>query len=87
MRPGANPRLDAVLWLPSLVLEGGAVPDALESDAATAAFMTAFAGYLAARARLPEPATVPPPGVRALQLAQLRIALPWAARRLGLSEP
>jgi hypothetical protein len=83
----ANPRLDAVLWLPSLVLEGGAVPDALESDAATAALMTAFAGYLAARAGLPEPATVPPPGVRALQLAQLRIALPWAARRLGLSEP
>src|SRR5919108_277017 len=42
----------------------------------------AVAGFFAARAGLPPPPTAP--YVRAVQLSQLRAALPWAARELGL---
>jgi hypothetical protein len=41
-----------------------------------------LAGVWAAVAGRPPPPTAP--GVRAVQLAQLRVALPWAARELRL---
>ena len=42
-------------------------------------------GYFAARAGLP---VIPhAPLVREVQLTQLRVALPWAARALGLPPP
>lgn len=41
-----------------------------------------LAGVWAATAGLPPPPTAP--NVRAAQLTQLRTALPWAARELGL---
>jgi hypothetical protein len=81
-----NPLLDLALWLPSLHLEGGPPPDELSVDG-MGELAAVFAGYLACRAGLPEPPSVPPPGVRRLQVAQLRIALPWAARCLGVKEP
>ena len=81
-----NPLLDTVLWLPSLHLEGGPAPQHIATPKMTD-LAAVFAGYLACRAGLPEPPSVPPPGVRPLQLAQLRIALPWAAHALELPTP
>jgi Phosphotransferase enzyme family len=81
-----NPLLDLALWLPSLELEGGPPVERLATPAMTD-LAAVFAGYLACRAGLPEPPRVPPPGVRPLQAAQLRVALPWAARGLGLPAP
>jgi hypothetical protein len=77
---GGNPALDVALWLPSLQLEGG---PQLERSAELADLAAVFAGYLAARAGLPEPAR----SVRDIQTAQLEITLPWAADSLGLSRP
>jgi len=80
-----NPAFDVAFWLPSLTLENGPQPDELADDCADVnAFAAVVAGFFAARAGLP-----PPPGapaVRAFQLAQLEVALPWAIRVLGLSE-
>lgn len=76
----ANPDLDVACWLPSLRLEGGPPPDALLPGGG--AFAAVLAGFFGSRAGLPAPPTAP--GVRAVQLAQLRIALSWAARELGL---
>jgi thiamine kinase-like enzyme len=78
-----NGRMDLVSWLPSLHIEGGPLPDALCADEPE--LTAAVAGFFAHRAPLP---TIPTaPRVRAVQRAQLRVALPWAARMLGLSEP
>jgi Phosphotransferase enzyme family len=76
-----HPQLDLACWLPSLHAEGGPPPEALmpEGGARFAAFL---AGVWGAVAGLPPPPTAP--GVRAVQLAQLRVVLPWAARELGL---
>jgi hypothetical protein len=78
-----NPRLDVAFWLPSLASEGGPQPEAVLLDAgAEAAFV---AGFFAARAGHPP---VPgAPAIRPLQLEQLRHALPWACRELGLPIP
>ena len=81
-----NALLDAAIWLPSRHLEGGPEPDELAEDG-MAELAVVFAGYLACRAGLAEPPSVPPPGVRPFQLAELRIALPWAARCLELAPP
>ena len=77
-----HPKLDLACWLPSLQVEGGPPPEALmpEGGAELAAMLS---GVWAAVAGLPPPPTAP--GVRAAQLAQLRVALPWAARELGLT--
>jgi hypothetical protein len=57
-------------------------------DLLLAAELTALvAGYFTARAALPEPPAIPPPGVRSFQPAQLRIALPWTLQSLGLPRP
>jgi hypothetical protein len=67
----------------SLQSEGGPPPEALLPDAPEpAAFMS---GFFAARAGLPPIATAR--HVRAVQLAQLSTALPWAARELRLPAP
>lgn len=73
--------LDLACWLPSLHAESGPPPESLlpEGGAELAALL---AGVWAARAGLPPPPTAP--HVRAGQIAQLRVALPWAARELQL---
>jgi hypothetical protein len=75
-----NGLLDVVAWLPSLHLEGGPEPWDIVSDSHGLAAL--IAGYFASRAGLPVPPTAP--RVRPFQLAQAEIAVPWAARELGL---
>jgi hypothetical protein len=78
-----NSRLDVAFWLPTLVAEGGPIPEAVLPDAAReAAFVS---GFFAARAG--QPAIPGAPAIRPLQLEQLRHALPWACRALGLPNP
>ena len=76
-----HPQLDLACWLPSLHAEGGPPPEALMPEGG-GEFAALLCGVWAAVAGLPSPPTAP--GVRAVQLAQLRVALPWAARELGL---
>jgi len=78
-----NPDLDLGFWLPSLEMEGGPPPEAsLARHPEVAAWVS---GFFAARAGLP---IVPEaPRVREVQRAQLRTALPWAVRALGLPDP
>jgi hypothetical protein len=78
-----NARLDKVAWMPSLLVEWGRRAEKVApNEPELAAFM---AGFFAHRARLPD---IPDaPRVRAVQLAQLKTALPWAARLLGLPPP
>jgi aminoglycoside phosphotransferase (APT) family kinase protein len=78
-----NPLLDLVAWLPSLRLEGGPEPWELVGD--SQGFATLMAGFFAGRAGLPPPPTAPT--VREFQRVQAEIALPWAARELGLPPP
>ena len=81
MRGGAE--FDVGFWAPSLRLEGGPLPEELLGPAPTIA--TVVAGFFACRAgRDPIPDA---PRVRWIQQRQLRIALPWAARALGLPAP
>jgi hypothetical protein len=75
-----NPVIELAAWLPSLQAEGGPPPEAILRDEPEAAALVS--GFFAARAGLPPPPTAP--RVREVQLAQLRTALPWAARELGL---
>ena len=78
-----NPLLDIVGWLPSLKLEGG--PDPCEVVADSQGFAALLAGFFAAGAGLPPPPTAPT--VREFQRRQAEVALPWAARELGLPPP
>jgi aminoglycoside phosphotransferase (APT) family kinase protein len=75
--------LDLALWLPSLTLEGGPLPDAVLPGCAE--YAAAWSGVLAHGAPLPAPTGAPT--VRAFQRRQLDVALPWACRTLGLPEP
>jgi hypothetical protein len=78
-----NARVDLAFWLPSLEQEGGPDPHAiLPGEPELAAFV---AGYFAGRTGLPPIDDAP--RVRDVQLSQLRSALPWACRELGLSPP
>lgn len=82
-----NALFDVISWLPSLRAEGGPPPEALGIHHAPGApeLIALVAGYFAARAGLPR---IPhAPRVRDVQLQQLRVALPWAARTLGLPSP
>jgi hypothetical protein len=75
-----NALLDLAAWLPSLVSEGGPLPEDVSPDAGI--FAAALAGYFCSRAAMPP---IPDaPRVRRVQLEQARTALPWAARWLGL---
>jgi Ser/Thr protein kinase RdoA (MazF antagonist) len=78
-----NGALDTGFWLPSLAAEGGPEPETvLPKSPEVAAFVS---GYFAARAGLP---IIPDaPRVRSVQLEQLRPALRWVARALGLPQP
>jgi hypothetical protein len=78
-----NGRFDIAFWLPSLRLEGGPDPWDVLPDAGSLA--AAVAGFFAARAGLPAPSGAPT--VREFQLRQAAVALPWAARELGLPPP
>lgn len=78
-----NGRFDVAFWLPSLRLEGGPWPWDLLPDAGPLA--AAVAGFFAARAGLAPPSGAPT--VREFQRAQAEVALPWAARELGLAPP
>ena len=75
-----NPAVDAAFWLPSLFAEGGPPPAQVQPAAGD---LTALvSGFFAPIAGLPPP--VGAPTVRPLQLAQLKVALPWAVDVLGL---
>lgn len=78
-----NARLDIAFWLPTLISEGGPMPEAVLPDAAReAAFVS---GFFAARGG--QPPIPGAPAIRPLQLKQLRHALPWACRALDLPIP
>jgi len=70
-------------WLSSLRLEGGPLPE--EVKPGLGALAAYIAGFFAKNAPLPAVATAP--HVRKFQLRQLRVALPWACRELGLPLP
>ena len=75
-----NPMVDIAFWLPSLFVEGGpapaeVLPEAGELTAVVSGFFAPVAGL---------PPNFGAPTVRALQLAQLKVALPWAVEVLGL---
>jgi hypothetical protein len=78
-----NPAADLAGWLPSLHVEGGPRPDELWSHGPELPALVA--GYFASVAGLPPP--FEGSTVRGLQRAQLGVALPWAARALGLPSP
>jgi hypothetical protein len=78
-----NPRIDVVAWLPSLRLEGGPDPWELVPDSGGLAAL--MAGFFSSLAGLPPPSTAP--AVREIQRRQAEVALPWAARELGLPPP
>jgi hypothetical protein len=70
-------------WLPSLRLDGGPLPEHVARG--LGGYAAAVASYFATVAALPP---VPDsPRLRRTQLEQLKIALPWACRELGLPEP
>lgn len=72
--------LDVAFWLPSLHAEGGPAPWKILPRAPD--FAALFAGFFGCRAGMPPPETAPT--VRAVQRAQLVVALEWARRELGL---
>jgi hypothetical protein len=75
-----NADADIAFWLPSLQSEGGPRPEEVRQLDPCWAAVTS--GYFARRAGLPP---IPQaPAVRGVQLSQLRAALPWAVRALGL---
>lgn len=78
-----NGAYDLAALAPSLRLEGGPLPDELVPG--EGALGVLVCGFFAANAGLR--ASPEAPGVREIQQRQLRIALPWAARVLGLPPP
>ena len=88
------PENDLAALAISVASEGGPGPERVASwyseglpvdDAELDAAVASLAGFFAGQAWLPERAGFP--RLRSFQRTQLRFALPWAARRLGLSEP
>ncbi len=72
--------IDAAFWAPSLFVEGGPAPAELLPEAGElTAVVSGFFAPIAGR-----PPNFGAPTVRALQLAQLKVALPWAVDVLGL---
>jgi len=77
-----DPRVDVGFWLPSLEAEGGPHPENILPDAGDIAGIVS--GFYASRAGQPD---IPDaPFVRHIQRVQLKTALPWAVRALGLPE-
>ena len=77
----ANGLLDVAAWLPSLQHEGGPPPEDVSPEASV--FAGLISGYFAAHAG--EPIIERAPLVRDVQQRQLKTALPWAVRTLGLA--
>jgi hypothetical protein len=75
-----NEMIDAAFWAPSLFVEGGPAPAELLPEAGE--LTAVVSGFFAPIAGLPP--NFGAPTVRALQLAQLKVALPWAVDVLGL---
>jgi hypothetical protein len=75
-----NGDLDIACWLPSLHAEGGPLPETILPHAGNLAAL--LSGFFAFHAGKPAPSLAPM--VRTVQLSQLKSALPWAARELGL---
>ena len=76
-------------WLPSLHAEGGPAPEAIltgqpEIAAVVSGFFASYASKPWTESQLDEPEAR---RLRAMQLSQLRTALPWAAHELGLPPP
>ena len=78
----AHPDLDIAFWLPSLHAEGGPAPEAILPAAGPLRSAAAGSGFFAERAGKPPIPSAPE--LRQVQRRQLRTALPWAARALGL---
>ena len=74
-----NGEFDLASWLPSLHFEGGPPPESLLPAAPEMA--AALSGFWAARAGLPRPEAR-----QAVLMSQLRAALPWAVRALGIGK-
>jgi hypothetical protein len=79
-----NPMLDLAFFLPSLESEGGPAPEQV-LPACPPELVAFVAGFFASRAG--QPLLPHAPLVREVQTSQLRTALPWAARSLGLADP
>jgi hypothetical protein len=82
-----NPDLDVAFAIVSVMAEGGQLParPLLTDESAWAARL---AGHNAVEASSPPPEWAEPNStLRQDQLKDLRVALPWAARTLGLSAP
>jgi hypothetical protein len=75
-----NRAFDLAFLAPSFRLEGGPLPEEILPDAGPLA--ATCSGYFAAQAG--KPPVPDAPRVRWIQHRQLRIALPWAVRALGL---
>src|SRR5205823_1502092 len=75
-----NGLLDIAFWAPSLQAEGGPPPEEILPDAGVWAALVS--GFFAER--VGQTAVRNADAIRAVQLKQLRVALPWAARALGL---
>ena len=78
-----NTAFDLAFWLPSLALELGRWPSELGNLPEVREFAAYLAGFFAARAGLPAPATAPQ--VREFQQSQLRTSLQWAIETLDLA--
>jgi Ser/Thr protein kinase RdoA (MazF antagonist) len=79
-----NPQVDIAFWLPSLALEKGAEAEDVLPDCPPE-LAAHVAGFFASQAG--QPVIPHAPLVRHVQLQQLRTALPWAVRTLGLEDP
>jgi hypothetical protein len=75
-----NGDVNIATWLPSLEAEGGPQAESILPDGGE--FAAWMSGYWAWRAGQPPPANAL--HLRQVQVAQLRSALPWAIRELGL---
>ncbi len=87
-----NPAFDAVVWAPSVVLEGGPPPEELlswhgpsrRSDPdAVSALLAAVSGFFVSHSLHPAPPGLPT--IRPFQAAQGEVALAWLRRRQGWS--
>jgi len=85
-----NPAFDVVAWAPSVVLEGGPLPEdllaryererTLEADAVTV-LLAAVTGFFVSHSLEPAPPGLPT--LRSFQAAQGAVALDWLRRRTG----
>lgn len=75
-----RPDFDRACFVQSLAVEGGPPPG--DADPSLVAMLSSYFAWNAGQPTIPTA-----PRVRQIQLAQLRVCLPWAARLLGLRPP